>query len=398
MSLYTVNIDNKHMQPVSPSKLSELGLTERYDLQEWLVCHPSALGEPLLIIQKEFAGFDKTNERLDLLAIDSKGNLVIIENKRDDSGKDVVWQAIKYASYCALLTTKDIIEVFAQYLSKYKPSNPTLSEDAYAPEHIQHTAERLIFNFLKQYQDNLADDLNLNLRNTQRLILVAGVFSTEVTSTALWMRDRGIDVKCIKVLPYHFEQKLLLQIQPIIPIPEASEYMVRLSRKDAEETINAQINATRFDVRQAYWEKLLSVFQDSPNKLYNNISPSKNHWLSTGSGLSSCPYSLIFLQKELRVEFEFGCADTDENKFLFDFFMQHKTAIEQAFGAPLEWLRLDHKKSSRVQYSLAADDCYNQALWDDWIHWHLESVSKLAAAFKPYIEQVKQTLKSRNAL
>ena len=398
MSLYTVNIDSKHMQPVPLSKLSELGFTERYDLQEWLVCHPSALGEPLLIIQKEFAGFDKTNERLDLLAIDTKGNLVIIENKRDDSGKDVVWQAIKYASYCAVLTSKDIIEIFAQYLSKYKPANSMLSEDAYAPEHIQHTAERLIFNFLQQYQYNLADDLSLNLRNTQRLILVAGVFSTEVTSTALWMRDRGIDVKCIKVLPYHFEQKLLLQIQSIIPVPEASEYMVRLSRKDAEETINAQINATRFDVRHAYWENLLSVFQDSPNKLYNNISPSKDHWLSTGSGLSSCPYSLIFLQKELRVVVEFARADTDDNKFLFDFFMQYKAAIEKTFGEPLEWLRLDDKKSSRIQYGFVSDDCYNQARWDELTAWHLQYSTKLAEAFKPYIEPAKQALKSRNAL
>jgi RecB family endonuclease NucS len=51
-----------------------------------------------LIIQKEFDGFNDTKERLDLLALDKQGNLVIIENKLDDSGKDVTWQVIKYAS------------------------------------------------------------------------------------------------------------------------------------------------------------------------------------------------------------------------------------------------------------------------------------------------------------
>jgi len=35
---------------------------------------------------------------LDLLAIDEEGSLVVIENKLDDSGKDVVWQGLKYAS------------------------------------------------------------------------------------------------------------------------------------------------------------------------------------------------------------------------------------------------------------------------------------------------------------
>ena len=44
------------------------------------------LGDDLLIIAKEFSDFDRTSERLDLLAIDRDGKLVIIELKRDRSG------------------------------------------------------------------------------------------------------------------------------------------------------------------------------------------------------------------------------------------------------------------------------------------------------------------------
>ena len=58
-------------------KFTELGFTERNHLQEWLANQPDALGEELLIIQKEFDGFDDTRERLDLLAIDKAGALVI---------------------------------------------------------------------------------------------------------------------------------------------------------------------------------------------------------------------------------------------------------------------------------------------------------------------------------
>jgi RecB family endonuclease NucS len=77
---------------------TELGFTERNHLQEWLANQADALGEELLIVQKEFDGFDDTRERLDLLAIDKQGGIVIIENKLDDSGRDVVWQGLKYAS------------------------------------------------------------------------------------------------------------------------------------------------------------------------------------------------------------------------------------------------------------------------------------------------------------
>ena len=64
---------------------------------------PRVLGEDLLIIQKEFYGFADTRERLDLLALDKEGRLVVVENKLDDSGRDVVWQALKYVAFCSSL-------------------------------------------------------------------------------------------------------------------------------------------------------------------------------------------------------------------------------------------------------------------------------------------------------
>lgn len=91
--MFRINHASNRIIKLKEVSFSELGFTERHHLQEWLANQPDALGEELLIIQKEFDGFDDTRERLDLLAIDKDGNLVIIENKLDDSGKDVVWQA-----------------------------------------------------------------------------------------------------------------------------------------------------------------------------------------------------------------------------------------------------------------------------------------------------------------
>ena len=73
------------------------------------------LGEELLIITSEYDRFDKTNERLDLLGLDKDGNLVVIELKRDDSGKNVDLQAIKYAAYCSTLRLADLVEMYVKY-------------------------------------------------------------------------------------------------------------------------------------------------------------------------------------------------------------------------------------------------------------------------------------------
>ena len=51
-------------------RFADLKLREREHLQEWLAHTPEALGEELLVIQKEFDGFADTRERLDLLALD----------------------------------------------------------------------------------------------------------------------------------------------------------------------------------------------------------------------------------------------------------------------------------------------------------------------------------------
>jgi RecB family endonuclease NucS len=111
-------IDKEKNEAISISKktFQELEFKERKHLQEWISKNTDILGERLLIIQKEFSGFDDTKERLDLLALDESGNLVIIENKLDDSGRDVVWQALKYASYCSSLTKNDIKDIFQKYL------------------------------------------------------------------------------------------------------------------------------------------------------------------------------------------------------------------------------------------------------------------------------------------
>ena len=121
--MFIVNSTDKTTSEVKEISFREIGLRERNDLQEWIANNPIILGEELLIIQKEFDGFNDTNERLDLLALDKNGNLVVIENKLDDSGRNVVWQSLKYAGYCSSLKKEDIKDIYSQYLSKIGSSD-----------------------------------------------------------------------------------------------------------------------------------------------------------------------------------------------------------------------------------------------------------------------------------
>ena len=166
--LFELNKEKNKGTKVEKKTFSDLNMTEVKHLQEIIANNPETLGEELLIIQKEFHGFDDTNERLDLLALDKNGNLVVIENKLDDSGKDVTWQIIKYASYVSTFTKEEIIKIFQEYLDKNE-------KEKKAEEELK------IFFELEEL-----DELILNEGGTsQRLILVAGNFRKEITSSVL---------------------------------------------------------------------------------------------------------------------------------------------------------------------------------------------------------------------
>lgn len=392
--MFTVNHQTNRISPVKIKTFSELGFTERKHLQEWLAHQPDALGEELLIIQKEFDGFDDTRERLDLLALDKDGNLVIIENKLDDSGRDVVWQALKYASYCASLTKGQVVEIYQQYLNRFfSHASPTM-EASESPAQAGQPADAAarICEFLDAPD---LDEVKLNLGNSQRIMLVAANFRKEVTSTALWLLGQGISIQCFKVTPYALGEQLLINIDQIIPTPEAKELMIGINAKEAEEKNTEVVVKNRHTVRREYWEKALEAFQKSQCNLFDNISPGKDHWLSAGSGLSGCPYNLIFNKTELRVELWISRGVTEENKFLFDFLLGMKGEIESSFGDTLEWMRLDGKKSCRIQYSCTADG-FNKENWKESVAWHLDHMSKLEQALKKPLKKAAEALKQQN--
>ena len=66
--MYKVDIENKSLTELNKARFSDLGLKERFDIQEWIEKTPSILGEELLVIAKEYELPSRT--RLDLLAID----------------------------------------------------------------------------------------------------------------------------------------------------------------------------------------------------------------------------------------------------------------------------------------------------------------------------------------
>lgn len=141
------------------------------------------------------------------------------------------------------------------------------------------------------------DEVQINQSRTQRVMMVAANFRKEVTNTALWLMQFGLRVQCFKVKPYKFNDEVFVDIRQVIPTPEAESYMIGMAQKEAEEQSASGELKTRHQLRKAFWTKMLERLKASTCTLYNNISPSTDHWLSAGSGISAVSYNLIFSKK-----------------------------------------------------------------------------------------------------
>ena len=204
--LFRIDPETRESESITEVEFAQLGLQERRDIQEWVAGNPEILGDDLLIIAKEFSAFDRTNERLDLLAVDSDGTLVVIELKRDDSGADVHWQAVKYASYLNQASIDDIISILANYLG---------NGETHIPEDKRKEAENTLLEHLG------AEDLS-TLNSDQRIILASHTFAPEVTTAVLWLNEKApVEnlITCVKLIPFKDREALYLQAHTIIPAP-----------------------------------------------------------------------------------------------------------------------------------------------------------------------------------
>lgn len=127
------------------------GRTEPYDLEPWLASNPEIIGTDVMIIGRQVR---TKSGPIDLLGLDSSGNTVIIEIKREGLPRECLAQAIDYASDVAEWTVERLGEVCVEYTKK-------ILEES----------------FYDAFPD--ADLENLNLNSSQRIVLVG--FSIEAS-------------------------------------------------------------------------------------------------------------------------------------------------------------------------------------------------------------------------
>jgi hypothetical protein len=359
-------VTQKQFRRIEDADFAASGVKERADIQRLLRTQIDVISEDLYVLAEEFSDWEDSKRRIDLLAIDTNANLVVVELKRTGDGGHMELQAIRYAAMLSAMTFERAVQIHATFLTG-------IGEDA-------TKAESRVLEFL----DWSEPDKEAFAADT-RIILVSANFSKELTTSVLWLIDQGIDIKCVRMRPYKDNGRTLVDVHQIIPLPEATEYQVQLREKGTE---GRRQRTERYDIRHKFWEGVVLCAKEQDG-LHANIKPGRHGWLGTGSGIRGLGLNLAVKQESSEAELYIDRGDHDENKRIFDQLMNDRSSIEAAFPFPVEWQRLEGRRACRIKS--VVDGGYRNPE-DDWPKIQNELVDRMTVlekALRPSLDKLK---------
>lgn len=175
-----------------PKPLGEAALETEQLLEEMIVASPQILSDDWLLIgRQEDTGF---GGRVDLLAIGPDGGLVLIELKRDRTPREVVAQALDYASWVEKLEPVDIAAIYSRF-----------KEGA-----------NLATDFRERFGQELDED---SLNESHQIVIVAAALDDSTERIISYLSDRDVAINALHFQVFsHGEDQLLSRAWLLDPV------------------------------------------------------------------------------------------------------------------------------------------------------------------------------------
>lgn len=236
---------------------------------------------------------------------------------------------------------------------------------------IENTVSQMYVNVIRNlYEKN--SQLLVNNQDVFKITRNASDFRSPQEATNGWFVEANMDsnnkFSCLKRLLTLFEMEEELSIK-------------YESNKENEAEPN------RFNVRKKYWKQLLPLIKDTT--LFNNVNPSKDHWLSTGAGTAGVSYTFVVTKSYVRIELSILNSSKETNKMYFKKLHKNKEAIEQTFGSSLIWEELSENKMSRIKIEEKGLNLFNESDWKKMNNFLITNLQKFEKAFQPFIKNLR---------
>jgi hypothetical protein len=361
MSLYRISSDK--LESVPRTTFAAESLLERKDLQRLLRKDISPIGDDLMVIAEEFGDWEYSYRRIDLLCLSKGAGLVVVEIKRTEDGGHMELQALRYAAMVSSMTLDQVIQAYTRAMG--------VEEEAARSE---------VLTFL---QLDSPDDAELS--GEVRIVLVSADFSTELTTTVLWLNQRDLDITCIRLRPYRMGNDVLVDATQIIPLPEAADYEVKMRAQEKEKR---KVMGARQEVYRKFWSQFIERSRSS-TPLLANRSTTTGNWLSAGIGRNGFMLAAVVLDQDGRVECYIRLpAGEEKSTAAFKALLAQKDEIERTFGGPLDWQELPGRQGCRICKPLPGGLRSPETDWPGIQDRLINNLIRLDAALKKPVQEL----------
>jgi len=191
------------LEEIKPSTLNREERIEKWIAQDVSVLEPDNSG--LLVIGKQVrTDFGK---EIDLLCMDSVGDLVIVELKRDRTPREVTAQALDYASWVKDLGIDKVEEIAEGYLKSGK--------------HLKQAFEDTFFE--TKFPDVINHDHSIKI--------VASEVDDSTERIVRYLSDRGININSVRFQMFRSANGHELLVRTFTVPPDEAEQNIRRSGK-----------------------------------------------------------------------------------------------------------------------------------------------------------------------
>lgn len=336
MQIFTMEPKDTDFDNAEFISAPERSIEFEHYLESWFENNPWILlqGEDVLWIGKRVsAPFGDSTIFPDLLGVDSAGNLIIVELKRNRTPRDTVVQILEYAAWASDISETKIREIAMGYFA----TCDGCQED---------TFDGIFRNLFDIPETGGVPPLNRNLR----LFIVAGRISNKILKVCKFLGN-SIDISCIEASLFQTESGYTIvgmetklgnentMTSPISPIEQApmdpllkwqitwqaimeltngnpSEEFATVAVKDAvlrehpgfnESTISGNIHAFR-QIRHIVSEAIQGLRNENPS-----IEPTPENIMEVASEVNS-GFSQPRIRKMIDIFFESGSVQIQPNQ------------------------------------------------------------------------------------
>lgn len=333
--------------------IDEKPLDSEHQIESAIESDPTLLGIDVLIIGRQT---QTPSGPLDLLALDGDARLVVIENKRNRTPREVLAQTIDYAAWVADLTFDEVEAIYSKYLASQRREASDLAV---------------------AFEDRFGEELD-SIGDVPRMIVVAAHLDDSTERMIDFLND-AFDVPVNAVLFQPFADGLLGRtwLRPDM-------VGARSSGK------RSSASAARREQERRFWEAWLPVGREILSDIRLPAEAPGRAWFgrSITHGIPAKIY-LFVRSSTAYVEVSFEDDDPQFNDALLRALNHRRSQIEEAYGTALEWRNLTYREAQIRRTKVVAP----QVDIGDKVEPHDEGLREFAQSARRLVDAVKPHLR-----